>query len=89
MPNFRSAFTPTADTRVHRRLISLKLEEESEIDWNALSDDDWNLWSAHTLQRHWAKMKKGVEGHKDRTFSGMVLHLCPGLLSSWSPPQKY
>jgi len=51
-----------------RRLASLKIEDESEINWNALSDSDWNLWSGHNLQRHWTKMKRGVKGHQDRTF---------------------
>lgn len=85
-PSFHSTFTNPADPRRHYRLASLELEDESEINWNALSDGDWNLWSAHTLQRHWAKMKKRVKGHEDRTFGGMILRLCPVLMSSRSPP---
>jgi hypothetical protein len=72
---------------VECRLVSLKLEDELEINWKAISDNDWNLWSAHTLQKHWVVLKKSVKGYEDRTFSGMVLRLCLGLLSSHSPPE--
>ena len=81
MSRFPFSFTLAADTGMGRRLASLKLEDESEIDWNALSDGDWNLWSGHNLQRHWARMKRGVKGHEDRTFLGIILQLCPSSLS--------
>ena len=85
-PSFRSTYTLAADTPVDCRLASLNLEDESEINWNALSDGNWNLWSPHILQRHWVSLKKSVKNHEDRTFSGMVLCLCPSLLSSRFPP---
>jgi hypothetical protein len=69
------------------RLASLNLEDESEINWKALSESDLNIWSAHILQRHWTKLKKSVKGHEDRTFSGKVLRLCPRLFSRSLPTE--
>jgi len=45
-----------------QKIASLKISHDSEIDWKLIADSDWNLWSAHQLQRRWFRMKKGVPG---------------------------
>ncbi len=47
---------------VVKRIASLDVRDDSEIDWKLLNDDDWNLWSAHSLQRRWLSLKRSVEG---------------------------
>ncbi|KAI0004938.1 hypothetical protein BJV74DRAFT_805827 [Russula compacta] len=51
---------------VHK-VDSLHVRDDSEIDWKTLPDSNWNLWSAHTLQRRWLTMKRSVRGHEDMT----------------------
>lgn len=55
------------------RVDSLRVQDDSEIDWKTLPDSNWNLWSAHTLQRRWLTMKRGVRGHEDMTHTGCAL----------------
>ena len=57
------------------RVDSLNVRDDSEIDWKTLPDPNWNLWSAHTLQRRWLTMKRGVRGYEDMTHSGSVYQL--------------
>ena len=52
------------------RIGALSIVHDSEIDWKQLSDKDWNLWSAHTLQRRWQTLKKGIKGSEDMTVAG-------------------
>jgi hypothetical protein len=51
-------------------LILCTCRDDSEIDWKTLPDPNWNLWSAHTLQRRWLTMKRSVRGHEDMTHAG-------------------
>ncbi|KAH9482558.1 DNA-binding protein REB1 [Psilocybe cubensis] len=44
---------------VHK-IDSLNVRDDTEIDWKVIPDPDWNLWSAHTLQRRWLTMKKEI-----------------------------
>jgi len=46
------------------------VNDDSEIDWKTLSTADWNFWSAHTLQRRWITLKRGVKGYEDMTHQG-------------------
>ena len=52
------------------RVASMEVRDDSEIDWKLLSDDDWNLWSAHTTQRQWRKLKQTILGHEEMGFQG-------------------
>lgn len=54
---------------------SLNVRDDTEIDWKLLSDPDWNLWSAHALQRRWLTLKKSVKGYEDMTHQGRFLSL--------------
>ncbi|KXN89584.1 DNA-binding protein REB1 [Leucoagaricus sp. SymC.cos] len=54
---------------VHK-VDSLGVRDDTEIDWKTLADPDWNLWSAHTLQRRWLTMKRSIKGHENMTHSG-------------------
>ncbi|KAK7060487.1 RNA polymerase I enhancer binding protein [Paramarasmius palmivorus] len=56
---------------VHK-LDSLNVRDDSEIDWKTLGDEDWNHWSAHTLQRRWFTMKKSIKGHEDMSFRDIM-----------------
>ncbi|KAF5358953.1 hypothetical protein D9758_004747 [Tetrapyrgos nigripes] len=56
---------------VHK-LDSLRVRDDSEIDWKTLADKDWNLWSPHVLQRRWRTMKKGVKGYEDMTHQEIM-----------------
>ncbi|KAJ6539526.1 hypothetical protein B0H19DRAFT_1179462 [Mycena capillaripes] len=49
------------------KIDSLNVRDDTEIDWKSLPDSQWNLWSAHTLQRRWQTMKKGIKGFEDMT----------------------
>lgn len=52
------------------RIDSLKVNDDSEIDWKKLPDEHWNIWSAHTLQRRWLTMKRSVKGYEDMSHGG-------------------
>ncbi|KAI0284296.1 hypothetical protein BGY98DRAFT_948850 [Russula aff. rugulosa BPL654] len=54
------------------KVDSLHVRDDSEIDWKTLSDPNWNLWSAHTLQRRWLTMKRSVRGHEEMTHSEIL-----------------
>jgi len=52
------------------RIDSMNVRDDTEIDWKVIPDPDWNLWSAHTLQRRWLTLKNSVKGHEDMTHQG-------------------
>ncbi|KAI0307235.1 hypothetical protein B0F90DRAFT_1686511 [Multifurca ochricompacta] len=56
---------------VHK-VDSLHVRDDSEVDWKTLPDPNWNLWSAHTLQRRWLTMKRSVRGHEDMTHAEIL-----------------
>jgi len=56
---------------VHK-VDSLNVRDDSEIDWKTLPDPNWNLWSAHTLQRRWLSMKRSVRGYEDMTHAEIL-----------------
>ncbi|EIW82339.1 hypothetical protein CONPUDRAFT_55123 [Coniophora puteana RWD-64-598 SS2] len=73
---------------VHK-VDSLNVRDDTEIDWKTLSDPDWNLWSAHSLQRRWLTMKRGIKGFEDMTHQEIMdilrvkkAHLPPSSASS-------
>jgi Myb-like DNA-binding protein REB1 len=53
-----------------RRIDSLDVRHDSEIDWKTFPDPDWNLWSPHLLQRRWTTMKRSIKGHENMTHAG-------------------
>lgn len=52
------------------RVDALKVRDDTEIDWKTLPDVEWNLWSAHSLQRRWLTMKRSIKGYEDMTHHG-------------------
>jgi Myb-like DNA-binding protein REB1 len=62
--------------QVLHRVDSLNVRDDTEIDWKLIPDADWNLWSAHTLQRRWLTLKKGVKGYEEMTHQGMYHDAC-------------
>jgi hypothetical protein len=48
----------------------MNVRDDTEIDWKTLPDSDWNLWSAHSLQRRWLTMKRAIKGYEDMTHQG-------------------
>ncbi|KAF6762096.1 nucleolar protein [Ephemerocybe angulata] len=72
---------------VHK-VDSLNVNDDTEIDWKTLPDPDWNLWSAHTLQRRWLTMKRSIKGHEEMSHQEIVdilrvkKSLLPDILSS-------
>jgi Myb-like DNA-binding protein REB1 len=56
---------------VHK-IDSLEVNDDTEIDWKTLPDPAWNLWSAHSLQRRWLTMKRGVPNHENMTHQEIV-----------------
>ncbi|KIK67966.1 hypothetical protein GYMLUDRAFT_36767 [Collybiopsis luxurians FD-317 M1] len=56
---------------VHK-LDSLHVRDDSEIDWKTLPDGDWNLWSAHVLQRRWLTMKRSIKGHEEMSMQEIM-----------------
>jgi Myb-like DNA-binding protein REB1 len=62
-------FLALSDLKINR-VDSLGVRDDTEIDWKTLSDPDWNLWSAHTLQRRWLTMKRSIKGYENMTHGG-------------------
>ncbi|KAH0839932.1 hypothetical protein J3R83DRAFT_886 [Lanmaoa asiatica] len=56
---------------VHK-VDSLKVRDDTEIDWKTLPDSDWNLWSAHSLQRRWLTMKRSIKGYEEMTHQEIM-----------------
>ncbi|KAJ3754907.1 hypothetical protein EV360DRAFT_50714 [Lentinula raphanica] len=56
---------------VHK-LDSLRVRDDTEIDWKTLPDEDWNIWSAHLLQRRWLSMKKSVKGYEEMHIQEII-----------------
>ncbi|KAI0268342.1 hypothetical protein BC834DRAFT_821644 [Gloeopeniophorella convolvens] len=56
---------------VHK-VDSLRVRDDSEIDWKTLPDPHWNLWSAHTLQRRWLTMKRSIRGYEDMSHTEIL-----------------
>ncbi|EGO27866.1 hypothetical protein SERLADRAFT_462034 [Serpula lacrymans var. lacrymans S7.9] len=56
---------------VHK-VDSLNVRDDTEIDWKTLPDTDWNLWSAHSLQRRWLTMKRSIKGFEDMTHQEIM-----------------
>ncbi|KAF9464388.1 hypothetical protein BDZ94DRAFT_1162036 [Collybia nuda] len=56
---------------VHK-VDSLNVRDDTEIDWKTIPDPHWNLWSAHTLQRRWLTMKRGIKGYEDMTHQDIM-----------------
>ena len=54
------------------RIDSMNVRDDTEIDWKLIPDPDWNLWSAHTLQRRWLTLKNSIKGHEDMTHKGEI-----------------
>ncbi|TFK43731.1 hypothetical protein BDQ12DRAFT_193251 [Crucibulum laeve] len=72
---------------VHK-VDSLNVRDDTEIDWKTISDPDWNLWSAHTLQRRWLTMKRSVKGFEDMTHQEImdILRVKKAHLPAVPPP---
>ncbi|KAF5364102.1 hypothetical protein D9756_000378 [Leucocoprinus leucothites] len=68
---------------VHK-VDSLGVRDDTEIDWKTLSDPDWNLWSAHTLQRRWLTMKRSIKGFENMTHAGKFASLRIGIMKQTS-----
>ena len=67
-----------------RRIDSLDVRHDSEIDWKTFPDPDWNLWSPHLLQRRWMTMKRSVKGHENMTHAGVF---CSPVVQSCDLPE--
>nr|GAT60000.1 nucleolar protein [Mycena chlorophos] len=55
-----------------QRVAAQPIQHETEIDWTALPEGTWNLWSNHILQLHWFTLKKGVKGYEDMTLTELL-----------------
>lgn len=53
-------WTDQEDLTLIHKIYDLVVEDESEIVWSRLLDDDWNLWSPSCLSRRWALLRKRV-----------------------------
>jgi hypothetical protein len=53
------------------RIDSLHVRDDSEIDWKLISDENWNLFSPHVIQRRWLTMKRGIKGYEDMSHQGL------------------
>jgi len=56
---------------VHK-VDSLNVRDDSEIDWKSLPDEHWNIWSAHSLQRRWVTMKRGIKGYEEMSHAEIM-----------------
>ena len=56
---------------VHK-VDSLNVRDDTEIDWKLLPDENWNVWSAHSLQRRWLTMKRSIKGFEEMSHAGTL-----------------
>ena len=52
------------------RVDSMSVRDDTEIDWKLLPDENWNIWSAHSLQRRWLTMKRSIKGFEEMSHTG-------------------
>ncbi|CAE7174524.1 unnamed protein product [Rhizoctonia solani] len=57
---------------VHK-VASMPVQDDTEIDWKLLPDPQWNLWSAHQLQRRWFGLKKTLKDSDTMPHSGRTI----------------
>ena len=60
--------------RLLNRVDSMNVRDDTEIDWKLLPDENWNIWSAHSLQRRWLTMKRGIKGFEEMSHAGESRH---------------
>ncbi|KLO08456.1 hypothetical protein SCHPADRAFT_835344 [Schizopora paradoxa] len=74
---------------VHK-IASFDVRDDSEIDWKLLNDEDWNLWSAHCLQRRWLSLKRSVKGYEEMSHQEImdILRVKKSSLPSSPPPPR-
>ncbi|KAI0940048.1 hypothetical protein AcV5_001259 [Taiwanofungus camphoratus] len=70
---------------VHK-IDSLNVRDDTEIDWKQLPDEHWNIWSAHSLQRRWLTMKRGIKGHEEMSHAEIMEILRTKKAQSPPPP---
>ncbi len=56
--------------RQMNRVDSMNVRDDTEIDWKLLPDENWNIWSAHSLQRRWLTMKRSIKGFEEMSHTG-------------------
>ncbi|KAJ1308575.1 hypothetical protein OPQ81_004274 [Rhizoctonia solani] len=56
---------------VHK-VASMPVQDDTEIDWKLLPDPQWNLWSAHQLQRRWFGLKKTLKDSDTMPHSEII-----------------
>ncbi|KAI1796071.1 hypothetical protein LXA43DRAFT_988199 [Ganoderma leucocontextum] len=56
---------------VHK-VDSMNVRDDTEIDWKLLPDENWNIWSAHSLQRRWLTMKRSIKGFEEMSHTEMM-----------------
>ncbi|EUC57692.1 nucleolar protein [Rhizoctonia solani AG-3 Rhs1AP] len=56
---------------VHK-VASMPVQDDTEIDWKLLPDPQWNLWSAHQLQRRWFGLKKTLKDSDEMPHSEII-----------------
>lgn len=64
----------THSLRERDRVDSMNVRDDTEIDWKLLPDENWNIWSAHSLQRRWLTMKRGIKGFEEMSHAGEQRH---------------
>jgi len=72
---------------VHK-VDSLNVRDDSEIDWKLLPDEHWNSWSAHSLQRRWLTMKRGIKGFEEMSHVEIMDILRTKKAQSPPPPPR-
>ena len=66
----------------------MNVRDDTEIDWKLLPDENWNIWSAHSLQRRWLTMKRGIKGYEEMSHAGTAFRLGTGSRSLTRIPQR-
>ncbi|KAK7696166.1 hypothetical protein QCA50_000817 [Cerrena zonata] len=72
---------------VHK-VASLNVRDDSEVDWKQLPDENWNVWSAHQLQRRWKTLKDSIKDSKHMTHTEIMEILKNKKAQSPPPPTK-
>ncbi|KAM5534780.1 hypothetical protein V8D89_011496 [Ganoderma adspersum] len=71
---------------VHK-VDSMNVRDDTEIDWKLLPDENWNIWSAHSLQRRWLTMKRSIKGFEEMSH-GEIMEILKTKKAQSPPPSS-
>ncbi|KAI0774595.1 hypothetical protein C8Q74DRAFT_1199696 [Fomes fomentarius] len=72
---------------VHK-VDSMNVRDDTEIDWKLLPDENWNIWSVHSLQRRWLTMKRSIKGYEEMSHGAEIMEILKTKKAQSPPPSS-